>query len=256
MDTRLIARILSIPALLLPLSTAAAAPYDDLSGNSQIIGTDTRIEARSMLSRLGDEQSSKLLKASAIALERLTTSLEPTIPKELIARAKCVAVFPKVEMGAIILGGAGGTGVITCETKTPGTWSNPAFLTYSAGSVGPQVGVKTSAIVALFLNDTPKENLKKGVFNLSADASVAVGNRASAASIRNSDLVIYDDSQGAFVGTSLSVAKLSENKELQQGFYQTDEPLRELIERSDIAALSMSLDVQRLYKALHKASAD
>jgi len=48
------------------------------------------------------------------------------IPRSLLAKAECIAVFPKVLKAGFILGGSGGRGVASC--RTPTGWSAPAYF--------------------------------------------------------------------------------------------------------------------------------
>jgi lipid-binding SYLF domain-containing protein len=57
------------------------------------------------------------------------------IPKDLLAKAECVAVFPSVLKAGFIVGGRGGRGVASCRTGRG--WSAPAFFNLGGASVGP-----------------------------------------------------------------------------------------------------------------------
>ena len=55
------------------------------------------------------------------------------IPKDLLEKAECVAVFPSVLKAGFIVGGQGGRGVASCRTVNG--WSAPAYFTLGGGSV-------------------------------------------------------------------------------------------------------------------------
>ena len=59
--------------------------------------------------------------------------------------AKAIFIVPSLFRGALIFGGAGGSGVLIVK-KPDGTWSEPAFYTMGSASFGLQVGADTSEI--------------------------------------------------------------------------------------------------------------
>ena len=73
----------------------------------------------------------KITDATAVYRE-LITAADKAVPKELLDRAKCIAVLPGVIKAAIGIGGRHGSGVISCRTEKG--WSAPAFVSISGGS--------------------------------------------------------------------------------------------------------------------------
>ncbi|MEP7274421.1 MAG: lipid-binding SYLF domain-containing protein, partial [Acidobacteriota bacterium] len=63
---------------------------------------------------------------------------DKAIPKDILARAECIAVFPQVIKAGFIIGGRGGRGLASCRTRQG--WSGPAFLNMGGGSFGLQIG--------------------------------------------------------------------------------------------------------------------
>src|SRR5882757_6590889 len=64
-------------------------------------------------------------KAAKVFSEIMDTP-DKGIPKDLLDKAKCVAVFPNVIKAGFIVGGRGGRGVVSC--RVGGGWSAPVFL--------------------------------------------------------------------------------------------------------------------------------
>ncbi len=71
----------------------------------------------------------------------MTTSNQ--VPPPLLDQTQCVGVVPKLTKGGFIAGGEHGDGVVSCRTDQG--WSEPAFFSISAGSIGLQAGVEGSA---------------------------------------------------------------------------------------------------------------
>src|SRR5206468_3177588 len=76
---------------------------------------------------------------------------DKAIPRDLLARAKAIAVFPRVIKVAFTVGGEGGRGVVSQHTSTG--WANPVFLRAGGGSVGPQIGASSTDFFLLLMND-------------------------------------------------------------------------------------------------------
>src|SRR5271166_6877480 len=115
------------------------------------------------------EQSSK----AGHVFDEIMRIPDKAIPRDLLAHAKAVAVFPQVIKAAFVVGGEGGRGVLTRRTSTG--WSDPVFFRAGGGSVGPQIGASATDFVLLIMNDEAIQGLMKDKFVLGAEAGVAVG---------------------------------------------------------------------------------
>jgi lipid-binding SYLF domain-containing protein len=153
---------------------------------------------------VGDE-SSQSEKAARVFREIMDTP-DKGIPRDLLEKAECVAVFPSVIQAGFILGGRGGRGVASC--RTPQGWSAPAFFTLGGGSVGLQIGAQSTDFVMLFMNTDGLASLLSNEFTLGGDASVAagpVGRQAGASTdlALEAKILSYSRSKGLFAGLEL-----------------------------------------------------
>src|SRR5215831_14310847 len=60
-----------------------------------------------------------------------------SVPADVLAKASCVVVVPKLKKGGFIVGGSGGRGPMSCRTGADfsGKWSPPAMYTSGGMSV-------------------------------------------------------------------------------------------------------------------------
>jgi lipid-binding SYLF domain-containing protein len=168
------------------------------------------------------EQAEHLDHARDAYLELLNIP-DQKIPQDLLARAKCIAVFPGVVKGALGWGGRYGHGVMSCR-DAQGNWSPPSFLTIAGGSVGFQIGVEKDAIVLFFMTEDGARSLVKSKFTLGGNGSVAAGpfGRTAEASTDvklNAEIYSYAKSKGLFAGISLEGAHISADKNANAKFY-------------------------------------
>ena len=131
---------------------------------------------------------------------------EKSIPQDLLDRAEAVAVFPGVLKGGFIIGGRGGSGVIS--RRVAGGWSAPAFFDLGGGSIGLQIGVASTDYILLFMNENAVESLLKDKFEIGGEGSAAAGpvGRSASASTDvklNAQILSYSRSKGAFAGLEL-----------------------------------------------------
>ena len=84
-----------------------------------------------------DDDLGRIQKATQVFQEIMRTP-DKGIPRDLLEKAKCVAIIPGEEKAAFIFGGSYGKGLATCRTAHG--WSAPMFLAVGGGSVGFQIG--------------------------------------------------------------------------------------------------------------------
>jgi len=157
---------------------------------------------------------------------------DKSIPRDLLRRAKAIAVFPQVIKASFVVGAEGGRGVVS--RRTASGWSDPVFFRAGGGSVGPQIGASATDIVLVFMNDEAMSGLMKDRFELGADAEVAggpVGREASAGTdaLMKAQILSYSRSRGLFAGVSLKGIVVKPEDDLNEAVY--NKKARELLAR-------------------------
>lgn len=166
----------------------------------------------------GAEQADK----SAKVLNEIMATPDKGIPRDLLDKAECVLVFPKVVKGGFIVGAQGGRGVASCRLASG--WSAPAFFEIKGGSVGLQIGGQATDFVLLIMNKSGMKSLLSDKFELGGEGSVAagpVGRTASASTDVKLDAQIlsYSRSKGLFGGVSLKGSVISPEKSDMEDTY-------------------------------------
>jgi len=149
----------------------------------------------------------KLLNKSAAALTDLRNAADNGIPEQIWSKAECIVVIPSLKKAGFIVGGEFGNGVMSC--KQGNKWGPPVFMELTKGSAGFQVGVQSTELVLVVMNQSGVEKLLKNQVTLGADASVAagpVGRSASAATDAQmtAEMLSYSRTKGLFAGIDLS----------------------------------------------------
>ena len=169
---------------------------------STITLAQTDRERSAKKAREAADQSAK----AARVFDQIMATREKSIPKDLLDRAEAVAVFPGVIKAGFIVGGRGGSGVIS--RRVAGGWSAPAFFDLGGGSIGLQIGAASTDYILLFMNEHAVESLLSDKFEIGGEGSAAAGpvGRSASASTDvklNAQILSYSRSKGAFAGLEL-----------------------------------------------------
>ena len=174
------------------------------------------------------DQSTKAAKA----FEAIMQVPDKAIPADLVAKARAIAVFPRVLKVALSVGGEGGRGVIS---KRQGDgWSSPVFFRGGGASFGAQAGASSTDYFFLLMNDESVEGLMKDRFAFGGEAGVAagpVGRNAGAGTdaLMHAAILSYSRSRGVFAGVNLKGVVLKPEDELNLAVYNktADELLKD-----------------------------
>jgi lipid-binding SYLF domain-containing protein len=167
------------------------------------------------------EAASQSAKAAKV-FDAIMQAPDKSIPRDLLAKAKAVAVFPHVIKASFVVGGEGGRGVVSRRTSTG--WGDPVFFRAGGGSVGWQIGASATDFVLLIMNDDALEGLMKDKFELGAEAAVAggpVGRVAGAGTdaLLQAQVLSYSRSHGLFAGVSLKGVVIRPENDLNRAVY-------------------------------------
>lgn len=154
--------------------------------------------------RLGD---------SADLFTEIMGAPDKSVPQDLLDKAACIVLVPGLKKGAFVIGGKFGRGFAICRNSNGQGWGPPAAIRIEGGSVGFQIGVSSSDVILLVMNERGMKKLTSSKFTIGADATAAagpVGRNASAQTdaLMTAEILSWSRSRGAFAGVSLDGATL------------------------------------------------
>jgi lipid-binding SYLF domain-containing protein len=154
------------------------------------------------------KEAEKKARAAAKVFDEIMDAPDSSVPKELLDRAEAVAVFPGVLKAGLLVGGRGGSGVIS--RRIAGGWSAPAYFKLTGGSVG--------------MNEPALKGLLEDKFEIGGEASAAAGpvGRAASATTNvtlDAGLLSYSRSRGLFAGLELKGAWINPDNNLNEALY-------------------------------------
>ena len=181
-------------------------------------------------------QEEKRVADATDALDQLLRIPEQAIPPTLLSRAYAVVVIPNVVKVGFGLGARRGKGILVVR-QDDNSWTNPAFVTLTGGSIGWQIGAQSTDVILVFKTRAGVDGIDNGKFTLGADASIAagpVGRQASAATdvAFQAEVVSYSRNRGLFAGVSFEGAGVTMDRKANVAFYDDTTMTPELIFKS------------------------
>ena len=146
-------------------------------------------------------------------LNEIMQAPDKAIPRDLLQSAHAIVVIPDVLKAGFVIGGRRGEGLISVKAQD-GTWSNPAFVNLTGGSVGFQAGVSSTDVVLVFRTQRGVDSIVHGKFTIGADASAAAGPigrtaQASTDAQLKAEIFSYSRARGLFAGVAFDGTVLS-----------------------------------------------
>ena len=171
------------------------------------------------------DESKRVAEATTVMSEMMGAD-DKGIPKSIMDKAEGVAVFPGLIKAGLGIGGQRGHGILSARDAKSGTWSSPAFLTITGGSVGAQIGVQSIDLILIVNNQRGLEQLVKNQFKVGAGASLAAGpvgrDAAAATDVQmRAQILSYSRSRGLFAGVTLEGATFHQDRDANERFYGT-----------------------------------
>ena len=169
---------------------------------------------------------------AARVLDEVLSAPDKGVPQAIIEKAQAVVVIPDTVKGALLIGAQRGKGVMS--VKKDGTWSAPAFVTLTGGSVGLQIGGQATDIVLVVVNERGIDSLAQNTFKIGGDASVAAGpvGREAAASTDyklEAQILSYSRSRGLFAGVSLAGSTIRADRNANEKIYGVGYSTRNIV---------------------------
>ncbi len=213
-----------------------------LGGTMSVQAADARLDAR-------------VYEAKQV-LDEIMMSPDQSIPEELLAKCRAIAIYPNVLKGGFIFGARFGRGVVLTRDEKTGQWGPVAFSTIGGGSWGLQIGGQLTDLVFVVMNDRGMRGLLESNFTLGADASVAAGpvGRYSSASTDltlRAGILSYSRSRGLFGGIALDGAVVTQDNNSNQLYYDQPVTSKEILLSN---AVSVKPSSKELVDALNQYS--
>jgi len=164
----------------------------------------------------------ELIEKCRLTFEKLITSVEFGELPGYTKNAKAIMIFPELYKGGFILGAEGGRGVLAA--RGAGGWSQPAFYTLAAGSLGLQIGGQVSEVVLTIMSDKALDSVINDQLKFGGDMAIAVGPigkgiGADTTTNFQADVYSFAKTAGLFGGVSFEGAGILKDDEWNAAYY-------------------------------------
>ena len=145
---------------------------------------------------------------------------DPDMLDEL-SRARGIFIIPNYAAAALIVGGAGGQGVMLAQQD--GAWSDPLFFNIGSVSLGLQAGVAVGSIALLLMNEEAVSGFYDvSTFSLDAEAGLTIVDWSQIGEVTagRGDVVLWSDMTGLLLDLSIAVTNINYDEEQTSRYYR------------------------------------
>lgn len=181
--------------------------------------------ANSTLRAAAGKDEVKRVGAATTVLNEMMRASDKAIPSAILEKAEAIAIFPGVKKAGFVVGGQWGRGIISVRDAETRSWSSPAFLTMTGGSVGAQIGGTESDVILVIMNRSGVEHLLANQVKVGAEISAAAGpvgaaDEASTDLQMDAQILSYSRSRGLFAGVTVNGSVIKEDVDANTRFYE------------------------------------
>jgi SH3 domain-containing YSC84-like protein 1 len=184
--------------------------------------------------------------------------VQDDIPRDVLAKARCVIVLPSVLKAALVAGGSYGRGATVCRTgqNFDGSWGAPAMYQIQGGSIGLQAGGESTDFVILVMNERAAQNLLSNKVTFGGEASIVAGpkgrtDKAETDTSLKAQYLSYSRTRGVFLGVSLEGSSIRPDDDANHRIYGNDASAQKVLGES---AKEAPASAKQLLSDLQKAS--
>ena len=161
-----------------------------------------------------------LVDKAHVTFENFMTDKDHLWLRENLNQAKGLIIIPSLLKAGFFIGGSGGSGVLIVKNEKTGQWSQPAFYTLGAGSLGIQFGAEAAEIIMMVRTQKAVDKLFTSSFKLGGDTSIAVGPVGKGVkSDVVADILSFSRTKGAFAGVSLEGSVIKTKDKWNEAYY-------------------------------------
>lgn len=183
-----------------------------------------------------------------LVMQEIMAAPDQSIPEEMLAKCKAIAIYPNVLKGGFIFGAKFGKGVVLKKDEKTGQWGPAAFSTIGGGSWGLQIGGEMADIVLVIMNERGINALLSTNVKLGAEAGAAAG-PVGRDSSGGTDLTLragilsYSRSRGLFGGVAVEGAVLTQDNNSNTEYYGKAVTSRDILLGGAVSAGSSSKEL-------------
>jgi lipid-binding SYLF domain-containing protein len=171
-----------------------------------------------------ETKTNERLDDAAAMFSEIMSTPDKSIPQDLLNKSHCIILVPGLKKGGFVVAAKYGRGFAVCRGAGRTGWGAPGAVRIEGGSIGLQIGISSTDLVLLVMNERGMKRLLTTKFTLGADATVAggpVGRDATAQTdaLMTAEILSWSRSHGVFAGVSLDGSTLRNDIDVNAELY-------------------------------------
>jgi lipid-binding SYLF domain-containing protein len=171
-----------------------------------------------------ETKTNERLNDAAALFKEVMSTPDKSIPQDLLNKSHCIILVPGLKKGGFLVAAKYGRGFVSCRGASGQGWGAPGAVRIEGGSIGLQIGVSSTDLVLLVMNERGMQRLLTTKFTLGGDATVAagpVGRNATAQTdaLMTAEILSWSRSHGVFAGVSLDGSTLRNDIDVNAELY-------------------------------------
>lgn len=154
---------------------------------------------------------------------------------QLLEKTHGVFIIPNYGKAAAVVGGQGGEGVVLLRADggDSGDWTAPVFYDFGGASVGAEIGIKAGSMVMLLMSQEAADRFRneESEWSLTAGSGLTVVDYSAVAQAAapEQDVIVWSDTEGAFVGADIGIRNINRDQEENASFHGENVNVQELL---------------------------
>lgn len=171
-----------------------------------------------------ETRTNERLDDAAALFKEVMSTPDKSIPQDLLNKSHCIVLVPGLKKGGLVVAAKWGRGFVACRAASGQGWGAPGAVRIEGGSFGFQIGLSSTDLVLLVMNERGMKRLLATKFTLGGEASVAagpVGRDATAQTdaLMTAEILSWSRSHGVFAGVSLDGSTLRNDIDVNTELY-------------------------------------
>jgi lipid-binding SYLF domain-containing protein len=182
------------------------------------------VTSSSLLAKDDKAKTTERLNDAASLFSEVMGTPDKAIPQNLLDKAYCIVLIPGLKKGGFVLAAKYGRGFALCRHGNASGWGAPGAVRIEGGSFGLQIGVSSSDVILLVMNERGMKRLTESKFTIGGEATAAagpVGRDATAQTdaLLTAEILSWSRSRGLFAGISLDGATMRNDIDVNEDMY-------------------------------------
>lgn len=189
---------------------------------------------------LAQSEQQHLVDRARIVVEEFQADQNLQRMRVYMQNAYATLIIPDLLKAGFVLGAEYGIGILLARDVTSGEWSDPAFFEVIGGSLGLQLGGKTSDVILTIMNQGALDKMLTTNFKMGTDASVAagpvgIGVGAGTTVQFGEDIYVFSRDKGLYGGLSIEGSWITPKSDWNKSYYGQTVASRQILKDRMVA---------------------